>query len=227
MIKPIISFVVLILSIAFGFFYVVPAYNLNVERRGDIESLAQTLKSSEKIKTLISETKSSLGNINTDDLSRFEVFLPERIDTIRLANNVQYIGRKNRIILSDIKVEGAANVAKNGSASNGASVTEGLVSTFSVGAQVDKAEGTNIKKPTDSATVDKKYATTKISFTFGSSYETFQLFLNDLEKSLGLFDITSLSFTPDDKASVGGVSKGANSSPTYQYTMTLVTYSLK
>jgi Tfp pilus assembly protein PilO len=61
---------------------------------------------------------------------------------------------------------------------------------------------------------DNLYSTVGISFSVTSSYENFQNFLKDLEKSLRLVDITDLSI---------------NASPTglYEYSVSLKTYWLK
>lgn len=227
MTKPIISFIVLILSIGFAFFYVVPAYNLNKERRGDIESLSNILSTSGEIKTLIEETKKSLASIPPAGLSDFEVFLPEKIDAIRFANNLQHIGRKNRIILSDIKVEGRAEGTLNSSASVAGS--KGFIDKVSLGGQIDQAEGAYTMNPATGVAdelASKKYVTTKASFTFTSTFEAFQLMLYDLEKSLGVIDVTALSFSPVAQVASTNSSR-ALSSPTYQYTMVIETYSLK
>lgn len=227
MTKPIISFVILILSIGFAFFYVVPAYNLNKERRGDILSLSKILSASGEIETLIGKTKDNLSRIEPAPLSRFEVFLPEIIDPIRFANNIQYIGRKNKIILSDIKVEGPANGISNNGASTGAS--KGLLNKVSLGGQINQAEGAyTMNKTTEGGAVvsSNKFAVTKASFTFTATYEAFQLLLDDLEKSLGVIDLTSLSFTqaPEDASTK---KLKTPPPPTYQYTMAIETYSLK
>ncbi len=229
MTKPIISFIVLILSIGFAFFYVVPAYNLNKERRGDVESLSNILSTSGEIKTLIEETKKSLASISPSGLSSFEVFLPEKIDAIRFANNIQYIGKKNGIILSDIKVEGLASGAQSSVAQSDISATQGLVNAVSLGAKVNQAEGAYTMNPTTGVAEEsayKKYVATKASFTFTSTFEAFQLLLYDLERSLGVIDVTALSFSPVTQVSPANGLR-TPSSPTYQYTMAIETYSLK
>ncbi|HBB44032.1 MAG: hypothetical protein UW27_C0017G0025 [Parcubacteria group bacterium GW2011_GWA1_44_13] len=226
MTKPIISFVILVLSIGFAFLYVLPAYNLNAKLRGDIESLTSILSKSSEIKPLIDGTKTNLGGIEQSGLDRFEVFLPERIDPIRFANNIQYIGRKNRIILSDIKVEGTVNGVVSGSASSGVTASQGLVNAVSLGAQIDKAQGTLAQGTQSETFTAGKYATTKASFSFTTTFETFQAFLDDMEKSLGVIDVTSLTFSP---VSVDTSATAQRTPPpqTYQYTMTIETYSLK
>ncbi|MDO8603893.1 MAG: hypothetical protein Q7K40_00540 [bacterium] len=229
MIKPIISFVVIILSATFVFFYVVPEYQLNKELRDKVVSLSKTIESSDEIKGLISETKKSLGTVSPEDLDRFKVFLPEEVDPIRFANNIQQIGRAHRIILSGIKIDGPSNMAQNKGVSldtQKGSASQGVVNTFSLGAKIDQAVGANTKTSTGVTPSGRKFATTKATFTFVSTFESFQLFLSDIEKSLGLIEVTALSFTPmsDD----GSSKKSKTAAPSmYQYTMAIETYSLK
>lgn len=227
MTKPIISFTIIILSLGFVFFYVVPAYNRNIESRTDIESLTKILSESGEIEDLIGKTKTELGSIEQAGLDRFEVFLPEKIDPIRFANNIQYIGRKNRIILTDIKVEGQGVGFEGNGASSAVSATQGLINTISLGSQIDKALGVPMTQSGQGgALAGGKYATTKANFSFTSTFETFQLFLNDLEESLGVIDVTALSFS----SVAGSVSVNRSDTsqlPIYQYTMAIETYSLK
>jgi Tfp pilus assembly protein PilO len=61
---------------------------------------------------------------------------------------------------------------------------------------------------------NKKYGTVGLSFSVSSSYDNFQNFLNDLEKSLRLVDITDLSVTGTD-------------SGVYDFSVSLKTYWLK
>lgn len=61
---------------------------------------------------------------------------------------------------------------------------------------------------------DSKYGTVSLSFSVNSSYDNFQNFLGDLERSLRLVDITDLSVTASD-------------SGIYEFSVTLKTYWLK
>jgi Tfp pilus assembly protein PilO len=61
---------------------------------------------------------------------------------------------------------------------------------------------------------NKKYGTVGLSFSVNSSYDNFQNFLNDLEKSLRLVDITDLSVTSNDTG-------------LYDFSVSLKTYWLK
>ena len=67
----------------------------------------------------------------------------------------------------------------------------------------------------------KPYKTTSVSFSFTASYEAMVAFLRDLEKSLQLIDITSISFEVSEKKE-GEVGANLN-----DYDVSFVTYSLK
>lgn len=227
MLKPIISLIVVVISIGFIFFNVIPAYELNVARRGDIESLTKILDTSSEIKTLIGKTKDNLNSIEPNILSRFEVFLPAKVDPIRFANNIQAIARDNRIILTNIKVDSAEDLAKLSTTGSGANAAvQGLVNAVSLGAQISKAESPILSGVAGGSNAPKgKYVTTKATLTFTTTYESFQLFLNDLERSLGLINVTSLSFGETTDGSADKKSK-VPTDPVYGFTMTIETYSL-
>lgn len=221
MIKPILSLIIIVFSLGFGFFYVKPAYDHVQGVRADLAQLDLTSQSAGEIKDIIAETGKSLSTVDPDDLARFDVFLPETLDSIRFANNLQHIGTVNGIALSDIKVDQQEKQKKNTSAKPAAGA--GTVNkVFTIERPV--AEGAPAVK--GGVETEKKYVATKASFTFATTYSGFLLFLNDLEKSLGLINITDLSFrelsaSADDKGSQKGLPS------LYQFSIGIETYSLK
>lgn len=228
MAKPIISLIIIVLSIGFSLFYVKPAYDLNVARRGDIELLNKTISTSGEIKALIQETKANLQSVDADVLSRFEVFLPEKIDPIRLANNIQFLGNKNRIVLTDIKVETATQVAQKTSATGAITLAaKGLVDSISLGSSIQKAEGSY---PTSGLTKTGgsagKFVPTKITLSFVTTLETFQLFLNDIERSLEVFNVSALSFNPVD-GDTDPKKTATQQAQLYLFNIEMETYSLQ
>lgn len=79
------------------------------------------------------------------------------------------------------------------------------------GIQINKSGGSsNTLGPSSS-----KYGTLSMSFSVTASYDTFISFLNDLQQSLRLIDITAISFSPTDKGDI------------YDYNVTINTYWLK
>ncbi|MEK7568813.1 MAG: hypothetical protein AAB497_01730 [Patescibacteria group bacterium] len=219
MLKPIFSLIVIILSVGFAFLYTIPQYNDFKERRDNLATLTEVFKDADKIKKLISETEETLNTIESDNLSRFEVFLPETSDPIRLANNLQKLGIANGITLEDIKVErGADKSQKDGS--NAGGILQGVTNIFASG---DSAQ----KESVDAAGAgEKNFVTTKANFTFVATSEAFHNFLYDTERSLGLINVTTLSFTPIQVATDS--KKPKQEAPAiYQYTVAIETYSLK
>jgi len=216
MTKPIFSLIVIILAIGFDFLYVRPAYKHVQERRTDIVTLSNILSNSSRIETLISETSGNLNSVDTAARARFAVFLPEKIDHIRFANNIQHIGLKNGVFLENIRVE-AVSGGTQISESEGNTLSQASVSAILFG---DKAQGENL-----STSSSKRYAVTKVTFSFSATYETFQLLLNDFERSLGLVNIKSLYFTQAPSSSEAKSSKG-DEAVLYDYGVELETYSL-
>lgn len=220
MFKPIFSFVVIIFSVGFAFFYGRQEWNLVQEHRSNIVSLDETLQKSETIKKLIAETGENLKGVPKENLGRFAVFLPETIDDIRFANNIQHIGYSNSVVLENIKVDSGDKSQKESlGAKNALGVNVASAPSFS------RTAGGSSANVSGALSSDKKYKTTKASFSMTTSYSSFLNFLDNLEKSLGLINITSLSFS---QASQGTSGTSKKVGPLlYQFTVEIETYSLQ
>ena len=91
----------------------------------------------------------------------------------------------------------------------------------------NKTIDTDIQKSTG-AGATKKYVTTKASFSLTTTYEKFLILLSDLERSLGIINITGLSFQ-EHKESLGtrDIRNTQKGTLLYKYTVEIETYSLK
>lgn len=219
MFKPIFSFIVITLAVSFAFLYIMPEYDRNKDLRRDLENLSEISKTAGKIEDQISQTEVTLNTVDADDLARFAVFLPEAPDPIRLANNLQRIGLTNGIVLQDIKVEEAVAGAQKSTKPNGSGALQVVANIFSTGGAGEGAKEGAVAG-------EKKYTTTKTNFSFAATHEAFSKFLFDTERSLGLINITALSFVPVPVMSDAKKSK-QTAPPLYQYAVTVETYSLK
>lgn len=226
MIKPILSLIIIVFAIGFGFFYSKPKYDEVQKTRADLQQLIKTAQSAGEIKDIIAETGKSLSDVNPEDRARFDVFLPETLDSIRFANNLQHIGVANGLVLSDIKVDQQKKQETSTSATQPVGVQPsaigGVTKILSVNTTINEGVGVD-KTGTEG---QKRYGTTKASFALAATYSSFLLFLNDLEKSLGLINITSLSF----KELAAGVEEKVvqkDLPPLYQFNIEIETYSLK
>ncbi len=220
MLKPIFSLIVIILSVGFAIFSVKPLYGRVQERRDNLVTLTKVFKDADRIKELISETEKTLNSIDPTDSADFEVFLPEASDPIRLANNLQRRGLANGIVLENINVESLVSDSQKNAGLNMGGVLQGVTNIFAFDEKAQKEAG----ETADAG--EKKYATTKTNFAFVATDEAFRNFLDDTEQSLGLINVTSLSFVPIQVATDS--KKAKQEAPTiYQYTIAIETYSLK
>lgn len=221
MIKPILSLSILVLSVLFAVLYVRPEYNRTQSSRADLEKLSSIVEDTNKIKELINQTGDILDTVDVDNQARFDVFLPEKLDTIRFANNLQSIGLRNNIAISGVKVEEKKSDSST-KPTIGATAEPNTV--FSIGQQAsDKAQ-----KDTQAGVASKeKYTITKTNFSFATTYSSLLIFLKDLEKSLGLINVTSLSFKPLSSTVASDSKTGMDLPDLYQFTVEIETYSLK
>lgn len=204
--NPFFSIIAILASIGFGFFYVKPAYDTMRGRQGDLATLSETLQNTKEIQSLIDKTGKTMDSLDPTELARFAVFLPDTTDPIRLANNIQRMGMLRGIFLGKITID-----------------TDSKNTTGGQNVNVAPAKTAAGQKGT---AAQPKYVTTKTAFSFAASDDAFRGFLGDLEKNLGLMNVTSLTFSPVPEGDSGGKVKKLLV-PQYQYTIEIETYSLK
>lgn len=222
MFKPILSLIVFLFSLGFAFFYVKPEYYRAQEKQAELKVLFDTLENTERIKTLIEQTEDRLSKVDPVELARFDIFLPQTIDDIRFANNLQNIGAAQGLILSDIKVSGQEKDPQAKKVKTGKDVNN-ISRTLSIDRPV-KEEESNTQTENGA---EKKYATTKASFSVVATYSGFLLFLDDLEKSLGLINVTSLSFQELGSGEIVEKTTTNGIPLLYQFMVEVESYSLK
>lgn len=210
MIRPILYIIVIVVSLGFALLNVHPAYSHMEILRTSLKSLNSTSNSTDKIRELMDQTEKELSKVDPINLERFNVFLPETIDEVRFINNLSHLGILNGIILEDISVE----------------KTEKSPMSFNK-KSIDSPSGVGTPESfmisSVRASPEKKYVTTKAKFSFSASYKGALVFFDDIEKSLGLINITALSFSPQEQK--GGFRAGS-AAMLYRYTVGLETYSL-
>ncbi|MBI3634470.1 MAG: hypothetical protein HY228_02515 [Candidatus Yonathbacteria bacterium] len=214
MIRPILYIIVIIISLGFTLLNVRPAYYRMEAKRAFLGTLNEASNGTDKIKALIGQTELELSKIDPVNLEKFNVFLPETIDDVRFVNNISHIGALNSIVLEGISVE----KTENGQPSSKTESPEGRLITLPSFLQGSSATPSGVSS-------EKRYVTTKAKFSFNASYEKALIFFNDLEKSLGLINITALSFSPQEQKSDS--KKGVGGPISYRYTMEIETYSLR
>lgn len=222
MIKPILSLIVIVISAGFAFLYVRPAYEHLDIKKADLAMLNETLTKTDEVQKIIRETKRNMESITPAEYTRFEAFLPEKIDEIRFVNNIVHMGIQRNIAVGEIKILDTQTGGTGGNAKAGTSVVAGVVNVFSLSQLSDEVITNSSSKNNELA---KDFSSRKVNFSFVASYPVALLFLGDLERSLGLINVNSLTFeeykdTSKDKKTTG------SSIPLYRSTVEIETYSL-
>jgi hypothetical protein len=188
--KNITSLILIIIAIGLFFTYT----NGEIQGMKAIQTTnASYLTAIQNSKQLISERDSVLATYNTltdQEKANLNKILPDNIDNVRLMIDMNNIASRHGIVL-----QGLSTSADGSSGASGSRGTSGAVSSINPGIN------------SSSNTVNS----VSISFGFTSSYANFLSFMKDVESSLRILDISSMTVT-------------ANPTGTYNYSMQLQTY---
>lgn len=120
-------------------------------------------------------------NIPRAEIERLNKILPDNVDAVRLALDLDTIGGKYGIAIKDVRVETKPD-------------PNSALAVIPAGG--------------------RDYEIATVSFSFISNYSNFIKMLSDLEKSLRIMDVKSISFAPEDTT-------------LYEHTLKVETYWLK
>lgn len=139
----------------------------------DKKNLNEAIANAEKLKSKISQLEQAQKSIKPEDLDKLDKFIPDHIDNINLIIDINNIAERHGMTIKNVKVRSGLG-------------EEGSVSSDGVGSDV-AASGQNT------------IAETFLSFSVSGNYESLLNFLDSLANSLRVADVSSLSFTVDDK----------------------------
>lgn len=184
------------LAISVGAFvlYINPTYkDLNALRVQKAE-YDEALNNSKILQTIRTTLSDKYKSFNPSDLARLEKLLPDNVDNIKLILEIQRIASTYGMTLQNVKFD-TDTVAKQ-SANQAGFVTSGAALA---------------------AAPKKDFGTFDLEFSTSGSYGNFVNFLADLEKSLRIVDVKSITFT----------SSVAAGSDVYKYDFKITTYWFK
>lgn len=182
--KGVIPILALLIAGGAFYFYIDPTYTEIRTLREEESTLKLALDRARELQTVRDQLISRKGAFSTSDLERLEKMLPDHVDNVRLALDMDSLAAQYSMRIRNVLVEKTGDTR----------------ATAARQVQVGPDE--------------RAYESMRISFTVSGPYATFRSFLADLETSLRLVDVESLSFSATDT----GV---------YDYTVSLRTYWLK
>lgn len=138
----------------------------------DKKKLNEAITNAEKLKSKIASLEQAEKSISQEDLDKLDKFIPDHIDNINLIIDINNIAERQGMTIKNVKV-------RSGLEDSGATGAEAAASVA--------ASGQNI------------IAETFLSFSVSGDYQSLLNFLDSLANSLRVADVSSLSFTVDDK----------------------------
>ena len=173
-------------------FYTKPAYDGVQARQIEIAQYNQALDKANELQKLKQSLLSRYNAFNPADLDRLQKLLPDHVDNVRLLLDLDNLASKHGLTLQNV-------VLSNPDSKN---ASQSAISAIGVS-----------KQPYDSLT---------FKFTTHGTYPSYVSFMEDLERSLRIVDLVSLSMDQDTS-----VVQQKLPEPVYKYEMTIRTYWLK
>lgn len=154
----------ILILVSAGLFYTVisPQYKKVQIRRAEALEYKNIISNLSELTAKRDELLIKYQALPKSEVDRLSKVLPDGVDTVKLAKDLDTIASKYGISIKNIQV----NPIKD---DNGSSISQG--------------------QP------NKPYESTTVSLTFVSTYDSFRKFMADMEHSLRIIDIKSVSFT--------------------------------
>lgn len=189
--RLIVPAIILIAAIGLFLGYTNTAYQNVGKLKAAVAAYDQALNNSKELLKVRNDLTDKYNNMSNTDRDHIKKLMPDNVDNIRLVIDIQNIAQKYGMNPKDIKYD--ARAGRSGSGATSVGVT-----------------------PTDLANSQKDFSSFELEFSVTGTYSNFLAFLKDLERSLRLVDVESISFQSPDS--------GANST---KYGIRIKTYWLK
>lgn len=185
MVRYIVSAICLLAAGTIFFVYTQPTYDAVKTVNAQVAQYDAALSKASELQQRKQTLLSQYNTFSQSNIDDLTKLLPDHVDNIRLILDVDSLATKHGMAIQNVVV--SSNQTQSTQTS-----TLGSVSSSK-----------------------QKYDSLTVKFSTQASYETFRQFLNDLETSLRIVDLVSLSITRSDNGQL------------YSYDVTLRTYWLK
>ena len=183
--KSLTPIIFIIVSIIIFFTVTDPVYKQVKDLRVQLAQYQDVLDKSSELLRQRKTLQDKYDSFSKDDIDRLKKLLPDTVDNVRLIIDIDEIAKRYGLTIKNVRLDDS-KVTKAGVKDAAATITAGA----------------------------GKYGTIPMGFSVSSDYPTFLSFLEDLESSLRIVDVTNIS-----------LKAGANN--TYSFDVSLKTYWLK
>lgn len=196
MLRSTISVVGIVLAGAIFFLYTQPEFDSTKLIQAKINQYNQALEKAQELQKLKQQLIARYNSFNPNDIDRLHKLLPDHVDNVRLILDMDNMATRRGMGLKNVDVSGTS--------------------------KTDAAPRSVIGTLGDSS---KKYESLNVGFSTTGTYDDFKLFLGDLESSLRIVDLQTLSLAP-----AGARTVGVSANPgeqVFNFNINLKTYWLK
>jgi len=202
MTKSILSILFIGAAVMLFIMYVQPTYDTVRKDKAKVARLDATLTKTREIQDLKKNILNRFNNLFSEtNLNRLKKMLPDHVDNVRLVLDMDGIASRYGIRIQNVSIkEQSSNNTANGNKNSSNTVLNGGVSE------------------------NLPYKSLTLQFEVISSYDEFILLLHDLESSLRIVDLVSLSVKPHLNNGTENKDQASNSKPIYTFGVSLRTY---
>lgn len=199
MMRLIFAIVGLVAAGGVFFYYTKPTYDGLQTTQAQISQYNAALDKATELQQLKQSLLSRYNAFGTSDLDRLQKLLPDHVDNISLILDLDSLATHFGLALVNVDIASSQDVTTTGTPLG------------AIGAS------------------SQKYDSLSLKFSTRGTYNDFLQFMTDLESSLRVVDLVSLTITPDSVQPGQQAPAGAQVSvePIYKYDVTLRTYWLK
>jgi Tfp pilus assembly protein PilO len=198
MLRSTISLTAIIIAGAIFFLYTQPTYDQSKTIQTQIANYDTALQKAAELQTLKQQLLARYNAFNPSDIERLQKLLPDHVDNIRLILDMDNIATHDGMSLSNVDISGNTSMAGD---------TKTVIGSLGAGTQ--------------------KYSTLTIAFSTSGTYTDFKKFLSDLQSSLRIVDMTTLTISPGGAVAVLPGQQQTSNEPVFTFGIGLKTYWLK
>lgn len=215
--KNLTPIVLILIAIGLFFFHIEPTYSGDITSKRELEKqYLKALETAERISIVQGRLVESYNTISAAEFTRLQKAIPKEIDEIQLMIDINAIALEHGLVTENIAVSGGGNTGES---------SEDSFNDVGGGGFVDGADDF---APVTFGPQNNALLETSVGFSVTTDYDTFLRFLQDVERSLRLIDVTNITIDSGSSGSgaEGGVTQ-VSSGDVLTYNLTITTYSLE
>lgn len=162
----------IIVAVMIAYFFILPKYETTQLVRAEIQEYETAVEKYNEFSNKLDEKLAIKTERPAIDNEHLDTLVPSEIDDTQLLVDLETLVTKQTMLFGNISIKGNTTIYQQGS-------------------EADTSSGQQISR---------QLVSLDISFDVIGSYEQFQLFLSELERSRTLYEVVSLSYTPSESA---------------------------